>query len=177
MSPTKHDQIVIGRAKNALLSFFEQRLSVPKIYLDADWQGERVDVVAIDRAGVGDVSIALIAEFGEPPSLTSDSSNAMIRHLHLIPAHYKYLVAISKDGSALKNTELARDIAELANVMIQLYADDGVGRIGLISVDFQSKGSIISVPLSAERFRSSRKISELADAYSAQHTADFEVRP
>src|SRR6185437_3654127 len=165
MSPQNNDQIVIGRAKNALLSFFEQRLSVPKIYLDAEWQGEKVDVLAIDRAGVGDVSVALIADLGEAPSLSSDLSNAIIRHLHSIPSHYKYLVVVSKDGGSLRNAELAGDLAELTNVMIQLYAEDGVGRIGLISVDFQSKGSVISVPLSAERFRSSQKIFELADAY------------
>ena len=177
MSPQKNEQIMIGRAKNALLSFFEQRLSVPKIYLDADWEGAKVDVLAIDRAGVGDVSVALIADLGEPSSLSSPLSNKVIQLLHSIPAHYKYLVVVSKDGSGVLDTELARGLAQLANVMVQLYAEDGVGRIGIISVNFQSKGSIISVPLSAERFRSNQRIFKLADAFSSQHAADFEVRP
>src|SRR5277367_627943 len=45
----------LGRAKNALQDFLIRKLVVPKVYLDAEWSGTQVDVLAIDRAGVGDV--------------------------------------------------------------------------------------------------------------------------
>lgn len=166
MSPQKHEQILIGRAKNALLSFFEQRLSVPKIYLDAHWQGEKVDVLAIDRAGVGDVSVALLLEI--PPSTEAE----LIQKLHSVPAHFKYLVTISqnaRDGGSGGWDTLSR--------FPPLFAEDGVGRIGYILIDFRSERSTISVPISAERFRSNQHIYDLADSFAAGHTADFEVRP
>ena len=50
----------LGRAKNAVLSFLEQRLSIPKIYIDATWDGHHVDVLAINRDGVGDVHAVLL---------------------------------------------------------------------------------------------------------------------
>ena len=50
----------LGRAKNAVLSFLERGLSVPKIYIDTTWAGRHVDVLAIGRDGVGDVHAVLL---------------------------------------------------------------------------------------------------------------------
>src|ERR1022692_1852319 len=44
-----------GRAKNALQDYLVRKLLYPKVYLDADWDGGKLDVLAVDRAGVGDV--------------------------------------------------------------------------------------------------------------------------
>ena len=44
---TINEERQLGRAKNAALSFLEQRLSVPKIYIDAEWAGAHVDVLAV----------------------------------------------------------------------------------------------------------------------------------
>jgi len=57
---TTNEQRQLGRAKNTILAFFERRLSVPKIYIDADWNNHPIDVLAIDRDGVGDVHAVLI---------------------------------------------------------------------------------------------------------------------
>ena len=180
MSPQKHEQILIGRAKNALLSFFEQRLSVPKIYLDADWEEQKVDVLAIDRAGVGDVSVALIRH---PEANPHD----IIRRLHSIPSHFRYWIVVRdfgahpEEGLTLKQRfqSASRNRVEslqLANDPI-LYAEDGLGRIGQIVVDLSGGRSVVSMPIPAERFRSNQHIYDLADSYATSHTADFEVRP
>lgn len=170
---------MIGRAKNALLSFFEQRLSVPKIYLDADWQGEKVDALAIDRAGVGDVSIALVLEpKGASPysEVLEPYRSDMRQKLLSLPAHFKYLVTITQDSSALEKTKLGQGLIESLSKIPSMFAEDGVGRIGVILVDFRSERPSITVPVSAERFRSNRNIYDLADAFAASHRADFEVR-
>jgi len=196
MSPQNNDQIVIGRAKNALLSFFEQRLSVPKIYLDADWQGERVDVLAIDRAGVGDVSVAFVV--GGIPSLLRLSEGAgwieqqsvdtarsidpsgiiasgRIPEFHSLPAHFKYLVAISEDANAWE-TEMRRNLVEALSRSPQLFAQDGVGRIGYILIDFKGERPSISVPIPAERFRVEPKWIEKFDNFQKKTPADRETR-
>ncbi len=188
MSPQKNEQIMIGRAKNALLSFFEQRLSVPKIYLDADWQGEKVDVLAIDRAGVGDVSIALVVyipctsialhEMHHPmPRIEALKlvPRDLIENLFNLPAHFKYIVAVLEDVRVWES-ERGQALTEWLSGMSQMFAPNGVGRIGVILVDFRSERPSISVPISAERFRSNQQIYDLADAFAKGHTADFEVR-
>ena len=197
MSPDKNEQILIGRAKNALMSFFEQRLSVPKIYLDVDWEGEKVDLLAIDRAGVGDVTVAFVV--GGIPSLLRLSEGAgwieqqalekvqsldpsgilasgRIPEFHSLPAHFKYLVAISDDANAWEASEMRRNLVEALSRSPQLFAQDGVGRIGYILIDFKAERPSISVPIPAERFRSNRNIYDLADAFAASHKADFEIR-
>jgi len=55
-----NEQQQIGRAKNAIMFFLERNLIVPKIYVDADWGGHHVDILAIDRDGVGDVHAVLL---------------------------------------------------------------------------------------------------------------------
>lgn len=180
MSPQKHEQIIIGRAKNALLSFFEQRLSVPKIYLDADWEGQKVDVLAIDRAGVGDVSVALVLENKAESAIFEllEAYRAEIKQKLLsLPAHFKYLVTITQDSSALEKTMLGPGLVESLSKIPYMFASDGVGRIGVIFVDFRSERPSISVPISPERFRSNQHIYDLADSFATSHTADFEVRP
>ena len=44
-----------GRAKNAVQDYLVHKLLYPKVYLDTDLDGWKLDVLAIDRVGVGDV--------------------------------------------------------------------------------------------------------------------------
>lgn len=171
MPPQRNEQIVIGRAKNAMLSFFEQRLSVPKIYLDADWDGQKVDVLAIDRDGIGDVSVAIVIEVVEAAKQPLE----LIARLRSIPAHFKYLVVVADDFTAL-DTEDDRKLEHEASKSPIWFAEDGVGRIGSVRIDFRGERPTIAVSISAERFRSNQHIYDLADAFASSHTADFEVR-
>ena len=181
MSTQKLDQIAIGRAKNALLSLFEQRLSVPKIYLDAEWEGTKVDVLAIDRAGSGDVSVALIRRPDQKP-------NDLVHQLHSLQAHFKYWVAM-RDFSKQPESSISDALEKFKKASHQhaeglqtaddptLFAEDGVGRIGQIIIDLTGGRSVVSVTIPPERFRSNQHIFDVSDAFAASHTADFEVRP
>jgi hypothetical protein len=189
MSPQQmNEQIMIGRAKNALLSFFEQRLSVPKIYLDADWQGKKVDVLGIDRAGVGDVSVALVVHIPSTSIALHEMHHPMpriealklvprdlIENLLNLPAHFKYIVAVLEDVRVWES-ERGQALTEWLSGMSQMFAPDGVGRIGVILVDLRNERPNISVRISAERFRSKENIYDLADAFASSHKADSEVR-
>lgn len=178
MSTQKHDAIMIGRAKNALLKLFEQRLSVPKIYLDAEWEGTKVDVLAIDRAGVGDVSVAFVIEATSSSSAEGMERNiGIIEKLKLVPAHFKYLALVPVNAIGLGTSSQIQALDRVLSDMPQTFAPDGVGRIGNILVDLNGDRPSISVPISAERFRSNQHIYDLADMFASSHTADFEVRP
>ena len=97
----------LGRAKNAVLGFLKQRLSIPKIYIDAEWGGTAVDVLAINRDGVGDVHAVLLFPNDCSSAQTADSMAAAIESVidrfDQIPAQFKYIgsVDVSPSGGAL----------------------------------------------------------------------------
>ena len=162
----------LGRAKNAILSLFERRLSVPKIYLDAEWAGNVVDVLAINRDGVGDVHAVLM--FARPMSPKSrheeEEITALIHRFTAIPAQYKYVAAIdvTEDG-VLGSLQIPDRVQE------QTFADDGLGRIGFMEAqarhNHEPAAKIVVAP---ERFRAA--IASLADEYIQHHAADWEIR-
>jgi hypothetical protein len=82
----------LGRAKNALQNYLIRKLLIPKVYLDAEWDGEHVDVLAIDRAGVGDVHAVRIV-FGALESAAGDILMT-VKELRKIPGHYRYVAAV-----------------------------------------------------------------------------------
>ncbi len=166
-----------GRAKNSVLTFLENRLAVPRIYMDAIWNGVRVDLLAIDRDGVGDVHIALLfqREYRSDNGRFEFTAEAraidgLLDKFESIPAQFKYIVAVEPDtqrGAApLRLSESLND---------RSFAPDGVGRVGLALVDFLLDGEpqtrLIVKP---ERFRA--KVGKLADEYVLEHTADWEIR-
>ena len=177
MSNQKNDAIMIGRAQNVLLIFFERRLSVPKIYLDAEWEGTIVDVLAIDRAGVGDVSVAVIRR-------PDQAHREIVDNLRSIPAHFKYYIETSHSltSGKLPATETGNIIAKYVELQktsddSEFFSEDGVGRIGQILIDFSAGQPTARILIPPERFRSNQRIYDMADSFAASHTADFEVRP
>jgi hypothetical protein len=181
---TTNEQRQLGRAKNAILAFFERRISVPKIYIDANWDSHPIDVLAIDRDGVGDVHAVLLL----PTNLNRNSQsgvviladedvreligevNQLIARFQEIPAQYKYIAAVDVSG---------RGGAPLLGVphpsLDRSYAPDGIGRIGFLSIEFRSDGDAeAKVTFKPERFRA--KIAKLADDYIQQHEPDWQVR-
>ncbi len=164
----------LGRAKNAVLSFFEQTLSIPKIYIDADWNGQNVDVLAINRDGVGDVYVALLTPFIPPTDMEmlhdhQESSLHLLEQLENVSAQFKYIAyfnAVNYEGFR---------VGVSPHVLARSLAPDGIGRIGFMAVDFppdgQPKATVLFAP---ERFRA--KIAKLADEYVQQHEADWEIR-
>ena len=170
-------QLELGRAKNALQDYLIRKLLVPKVYLDADWNGEKVDVLAIDRAGVGDVHAVQMV----PPQGRFIEDGAMVliarmvfdsvKGLKSLPSHFRYVAVISGDPDN-------RRFNPSDPIMQESFAEDGVGRVGILYVDLSEddpKFQIRAV-LKPERFRSSKEIIELADRYVSEHTANWEIR-
>ena len=174
----KIDEVrLMGRAKNAVLAHFESQLSIPKIYIDAEWDGRRVDVLAINRDGVGDVHVVL--SFLRPYLFDDAAVNVLgqaeiieelIERFSTIPAQYKYIAAI--EPTKIQN---ANPFGLPPSLMDRFFADDGIGRIGLMLVDALPGGEpVVKLEIKPERFRA--KIAKLADEYVQQHEADWEIR-
>jgi hypothetical protein len=171
-----HDERLLGRAKNAVLTFLEKRLYIPKIYLNAEWNGEALDLLAIDRDGSGDVHAVLMFPARSKPGdhsflddLTSDIE-AEIERFAGVSTQYKYIAAVSelREGEGL--------IAGFPSSLIdRSFSPDGIGRVGFLAVDFIGTGDPQTRQLlKPERFRA--KIAKLADEYVEKHVADWEIR-
>ena len=165
----------LGRAKNVVLRFLEERLVVPKIYLDADWAGERVDVLAIDRDGGGDVHMVLLLLVDLPlnpsgaPALSDVCTDLLLQRFDAVPAQYKYLAAVDDRRQRDAVTELAEPLSD------RFFSPDGIGRVGLLQVSvppLDEAGTRLLIK--PERFRA--KVAKLAEEYLQQHEADWEIR-
>lgn len=164
----------LGRAKNALQDYLIRKLVVPKVFLDADWNGTHVDVLAIDRAGVGDVHAVKIV----PPQGRFIEDGAMVLIARLVcdsvkefrgfQSHYRYVAVVSGDPDN-------RRFSPSDAIIQESFAEDGVGRVGILYVDFTIEPPV-EVKLKAERFRSSKEIVRMADQFVAEHTANWEIR-
>jgi hypothetical protein len=167
----------LGKAQNLALDYFVQKLLVPKIYLDAEWEGVSIPLLAIDRAGVGDVHAVLfleqlnlsfsVDEQGDVGELEYHIGR-FITQLNGLPCQFKYVAIYGNraDGSY----EPSPKIEEMA------LAKNGVGQVGLLLMHAGKKDSGVKVALPAQRFPSSKEILELTDRYVEQHTAAWEVR-
>jgi hypothetical protein len=174
---TTNEQRQLGRAKNAILAFFERRLSVPKMYIDAVWDGHKVDVLAIDRDGVGDVYAVLLFALRyimpeDLPDISGDciSIADVIERFGSIPANFKYGAAVDIDSY-----HNAAEFAVSDPLMDRTFSPDGIGRVGFLTVGaVQGEEPQVKVRVKAERFRA--KIAKLADDYIQQHEPDWQVR-
>ena len=153
-----------GRAVNAVAEVLRKKLLVPHIYLEPRSHSVSADVLAVDRAGSGDlhaVEIRLGTDFRPPQyrkptnaTQMNQQTHAWMQHMkrvmkkaydHLIslPAHYKYL-AIPQDSWDLLFGEIAP----------HLYRPDGIGRIGLIAItDRGGEPPTAEISIAPERFR------------------------
>ncbi len=163
----------VGRAKNAVQDYLIHRLLFPKVYLDAEFNGKKVDVLAIDREGTGDVHAVYIVYQG------TDVDNALETVVanniappppaRILP-HFLYAAVVNNGPGASK-------YAPPEQIIQKSLAEDGVGRMGILYVDLceDDPKFQVRVILKAERFRSSKEIVELADRFVAEHTANWEL--
>jgi hypothetical protein len=179
----------LGRAKNALMFYLERNLIVPKIYIDANWGGHHVDVLAIDRAGVGDVHALLLFQcrYDEDNLRMDDvhyteAIDRLLDELSLIQANYKYVGVI---GSFYEYPALEPHMTlklqtrylfpNVPEILTKSFSPDGLGRVGLVAIDHSHGDEVeVRLDLKPERFRA--KIAKLADEYVQQHEADWEIR-
>jgi hypothetical protein len=169
----QHD---LGRAKNSIQSFLIRKLLIPKVYLDVNWNGWKVDVLAIDRAGVGDIhAVRLVA--WEPghrdnnghSSYLERAISAEIESFAGFPGHFRYLAIVCSEPKK-------QQWIPSKGIKSQSLAADGVGRVGILYLNVTEEDAAVEVLLKAERFRSSKEIIELADQFVAANTANWEVR-
>lgn len=160
-----------GRAKNLVQEFLIRKLLFPKVYLDVQFNGRPVDVLAIDRFGVGDVHTVSIVYLGTDPENTIETVFANSRGIppaRVVP-HFIYAAVVNEgaDGSKFVPSE---------RILHDSFAEDGVGRIGILYVDLAGPEPSIRVVLKPERFRSSKEIVELTDRFVAEHIPNWEAR-
>jgi hypothetical protein len=148
-----------ARVKNAVARFLFGALIVPKIFFDARWPSRKseVDVLAVDRAGAGEIHIV------EVKVGSSDLRDA-VRSITAIPAHFKYL-ALFGNGSYHPSDR-------------SLYAPDGMGRVGVIQVR-ENRADDLSAEfiVRPERFRLDASYFRQIDKFTAARPADMEIRP
>jgi hypothetical protein len=160
-----------GRAQNLLQEYFIRKLLFPKVYLDVEFMGVHVDVLAVDRSGTGDVHEARIVYLGKDPENAVELVIANVRSTP--PAkgmpHFVYAVVVSDglEGGRFVPSE---------HTLQYSFADDGVGRVGILFVDLAGNDPSPKIVVKAERFRSSKEIVALTDKFVAEHTPNWEAR-
>jgi hypothetical protein len=150
-----------GRAKNAIADLLARQLIVPKVFFDAHWPNRRsrVDVLAVDRSGSGEVHVAEVRRGRDLRAAD------VIERVMQIPAHFKYLALFDNP----KNLRPRSDI---------LYSSDGIGRIGIIEVREDPLGNLDArISVQPERFKLDSSVYKLVDRFTANYPAVREVRP
>jgi hypothetical protein len=164
----------LGRAKNAVQDYLIHKLLYPKIYLDAEFNGKKVDVLAIDREGTGDVHAVYVVYQG------TDVENAletMVANIVTPPTPAKILPHFMY-SAVVNNGPGTNKYVPSEQIIQKSFAEDGVGRVGILYVDLceDDPKFQVRVILKAERFRSSKEIVELADRFVAENPANWELR-
>ena len=148
-----------ARGINAVAGLLSHRLIVPKIFLKPPWPDarNRVDLLAVDRAGSGEIHIV------EVKSGIAEASQSLER-VKAMPAHYKYIAVIGDRRYRVDDKAL--------------YAADGFGRIGVIQIIEDEAGNLSAdLALAPERFRVDASVFRSIDRFTSKHPADIEIRP
>src|SRR5437016_6001956 len=113
---SRHNAEVQPDAYEAVARLFIRTLTVPQIFFEAAWPdaNTHVDVLAIDRAGSGDLHVV------EVRSSVEKLTTAAIRQLLRVPAHYRW-AAVSAVGV---NKQSIRDLTTK-------LTKSGIGLIGV----------------------------------------------
>ncbi len=171
-----------GRAVNAAAELLRKRLSVPNIYIEPPSSLIAADVLAVDRAGSGDlhgVAIHLQDSWRTTALSTDDARAPWVLHLQKqkmkeirsqlmsLPAHYRYL-AIPQEAWDSFGSELGP----------LLYSADGIGRIGIISIiERGEEPPVAELSIAPERFRvDPAKLRSIETKLLSKVRPDIEVR-
>lgn len=147
-----------ARGKNAAAELFARRLIVPKIFFDAPWPGKsaRADVLAVDRAGAGDIHVVDVR-------VGIIAARDSVTQLMQLPAHYKYVAILNPGNRRLQERDL--------------YAGDGLGRIGILLFEEEEHGQLVArIEIAPERFRVGPDVIRQIDRFTARQHADREIR-
>jgi hypothetical protein len=162
-----------GRAINAVAELLRRTLSVPNIYLEPPASLISADVLAVDRGGAGDLH-AVEIKFFEKKSILGPRTRLLeiIRRVYhqlmYMPAHFRYL-AVPTSYLDILHGDLSR---------LGLYAQDGIGRLGIITITEKGADSpVAEIALAPERFRvDPAKLKAIETKLLAKSRPDIEVR-
>ncbi len=147
-----------ARGKNAVAELLARQLIVPKIFFDAAWPAnrQRVDVLAVDRAGAGDIHVVEV-------KIGITAARDSLSGLMSLPAHYKYIAVLEAGNYQLDQQTL--------------YPYEGLGRIGIIHFEEMEHNRLVArVEVVPERFRVGPEVIRQIDRFTAKQHADIEIR-
>jgi hypothetical protein len=177
-----------GRAINAVADLLRRKLAVPHIFLKPTAKLLHPDVLAVDRAGSGDLhAVEIELEASPEVSVARNPGPADIDILHkdwylvhvtgmvkqfrdqlmATPANYRYL--------AIREENCALFIGALAG--LGLYAPDGIGRLGVMAI--RERGEDLpeaDIVVAPERFRIESQKMVAIEKFLAKAKPGMEVR-
>jgi hypothetical protein len=180
-----------GRALNAVADLLRRRLSVPNIYLEPPSSLVRADVLAVDRAGGGDlhaVEINIQSDLMPVEDERDHTSNprdvderykawyskfakrleSIHRQVMSMPVHFRYL--------ALPAASFDLAFGELTH--FGLFPKDGIGRLGIITItERENESPFAELAVVPERFRmDSLRLRAIETKLLDKSRPDIEVR-
>jgi hypothetical protein len=150
------------RAQDPVARCLIRQLVVPRVYFDADWPGMadgHVDVLAIDRDGIGDTHLVQIKR-------NAADALAWIPKLLDARAPFRWIAFLhGTEDESIRSALVTREI---------LYPPDTAGRIGVIEIVEMAGGDLgANVRIKAERFHT--PVYDLAAEFIRTHQADIQV--
>lgn len=149
------------RGKDPVAQCLIRRLTVPRVYFDAEWprfEQSTVDLLVIDRDGVGDAHLVEIKR-------TAKAALARVPSLLKASAPFRWVAFLR--GTEDEETSLKLTSKE------GLYADALPGRVGVIEIVEMTGGDLgANVVVSAERFPDA--VYDVATAFSGSHKANIQ---
>jgi hypothetical protein len=150
------------RGREAVARCLIKELTVPNIYFDAAWPSseEHVDLLAIDRAGAGDLHVVEI----KGPLFNWEK---LVERLMSVPAQYRWVASVGgRRGSRSKRADAAPQV---------LYPTDRMGRIGVIEV-CQTAGDELQAQIKFRAERFPGNLADEVDRFILAHKPDIEFR-
>jgi hypothetical protein len=140
-------QVREERCYEPVAHYLIRQLMLPKIYFGRVWPPNKrscTDVIAIDRAGTGDVHVV------EVKRTLRDALTQGVRSVSRLPAHYRW---VAYQGEGLLPTDDSAETQLLSES--PLLPESGMGRVGVIEVVRMPFGDLgARVRVKAERFQS-----------------------
>lgn len=148
------------RARDAVAQCLIRRLTVPRIYFEAEWPlaDSPVDVLAIDRDGVGDAHVVEIKR-GAPDALRD-----AVRLIAKIKAPFRWV-------AFLRGTEDEQSARALLTEE-GLIDPSRPGRVGVIEIVEMGNDLGANIRIRAERFADT--VYDVATEFSGSHKANIQ---
>jgi hypothetical protein len=158
-----------GRAANAVAELLMRKLLVPKIYLEPGNFG--IDVLAVDRAGSGDIHGVRIVQLHAPPA----PPLRILRELYEIVLEHS-LTLTKSSGFHFKYIAVRPPFVDFLSKK-NLFAENGIGRVGIIEIiESPSAPPEARIAVLAERFRVAPSEIKRFDEFQRKTPADMEFR-